>query len=70
MLATAFIILGPILSNPVALLESKAINEADTCSKVILGLLKYITFGTLSFTKFQLSFYRVPAVAIVNAKNI
>ena len=52
MLATDFIILGPIPSNPIALLESKAIIEADTCSGVILGIWKYIPFGTLSFTKF------------------
>ena len=35
MLATDFSILGPIPSNPIALLESKAIIEADTCSEVI-----------------------------------
>ena len=52
MLTTDFIILGPILSNPIALLESKAIIEADTCSGVILGIWKYIPFGTFSFTKF------------------
>ena len=51
-LATDFIILSPIPSNPIALLESKAIIDADTCSGVILGILKYISFGTLSFTKF------------------
>ena len=51
-LATYFIILGPIPSNPIALLESKAILDADTCCGVILGILKYISFGTLSFTKF------------------
>ena len=52
MLATDFIILGPISSNPIALLESKAIIEADTCSGVILVIWKYIPFETLSFTKF------------------
>ena len=52
MLATDFIILGQIPSNQIALLESKAIIEADTCSGVILGIWKYIPFGTLSFTKF------------------
>ena len=51
-LSTDFIILGPIPSNPIALLESKAIIDADTCSGVILGILKYILFGTLSFMKF------------------
>ena len=50
MLATDFIILGQIPSNQIALLESKAIIEADTCSGVILGIWKYIPFGTLSFT--------------------
>ena len=52
MLATDFINLGPIPSNPIALLESKAIIEADTCSGVILGIRNNIQFGTLSFTKF------------------
>ena len=46
MLAMDFIILGPIPSNPIALLKSKAIIEADTCSGVILGIWKYIPFGT------------------------
>ena len=54
MLATYFIILGPIPSNPSALLESKVILETDTCSWVILEIWKYeyIPIGTLSFTKF------------------
>ena len=46
MLATDFIILGPIPSSPIALLESKAIIEADTCSGGILGIWKYIPFDT------------------------
>ena len=46
MLVTDFIILGPIPSNQIALLESKAIIEADTCSGVILGIWKYIPFGS------------------------
>ena len=41
MLATYFIILGPIPSNPIALLESKVIIETDTCSWVILEIWKY-----------------------------
>ena len=35
MYATDFIILGPIPSIPIVLLESKAIIDADTCSGVI-----------------------------------
>ena len=51
-LATNFIIVGPIPSIPIALMESKATIDADICSRTILGILKYISFGTLSFTKF------------------
>ena len=32
-IATDFIILGPIPSNPIALQESKAKTDADTCSE-------------------------------------
>ena len=47
MLAADFIILGPIPSNPIALLESKAIIEGGDIRNF-----EKISFGTLSFTKF------------------
>ena len=44
-LATGFIIHGPMPSNPIALLESKARSETDTCSGVIYGILKNVSCG-------------------------
>ena len=45
------IILGPIPSNPIALDGSRAEIILKTCSEVILGILKNVSFGTLLSTK-------------------
>ena len=75
-LATDFIILCPISSNPIALPESNAIIKEDTCSGVIVGILKYISFSTLLFTKFvssvisasRRSLYLLPKISEMEEK--
>ena len=52
---TNLIILGPIPSNPIALVESNVLMNVETCSGVIYGILKYTSLGTLLFVKFSSS---------------